>query len=240
VNNKTSVTVVTPVHNEGMSIASTLREFFIKFQGSLLNIKFVVSEDGSTDNSVDEIKKVKKEFNITLISDESRKGYSKAVVDGLRLVDEGLVSFIDSDGQCDPEDLNHLLDNYDGESIVVGYRNPRIDSPIRKLMSSLFKAVYFTIFKIRLKDPSCPYFLTSKKNVDLILNTPEIGLLKQGFWWEFYARAYSLGINFIEVPINHRSRAFGQTVVYRFTKVPRIAYEHILALFELKKICKKL
>ena len=49
------VTVVTPVHNEGASIRSTLEEFFKYYESSIFEIKFIVSEDGSIDNSVNEI-----------------------------------------------------------------------------------------------------------------------------------------------------------------------------------------
>ena len=68
--------------------------------------------------------------------------------------------------------------------------------------------------------------------------TPNIGILKQGFWWEFYQRANSLDIEIVEVPIEHRVRAAGETVVYEPTKVPAIAYEHIKGLKILRETLK--
>lgn len=87
-----------------------------------------------------------------------------------------------------------------------------------------------------MRDPSCPYFVISSENLKKIINTPAIGTLKQGFWWEFYYRAKFIGIDIVEVPINHRIRKSGKTVVYKFNKVPKIAFEHIVGLFKLKKI----
>ncbi len=231
---KNQFTVVTPVHNEGDSIRGTLEEFFNYYEGSSFDICFIVSEDGSSDNSVEEVKAVAENNPVVLISEPIRKGYSKAVIDGLNQVKTPLVSFIDSDGQCHPKDLQNLYDNFDGNNLVVGYRNPRRDNFVRKAMSRAFKFVFERYFDLRLVDPSCPFFVTSRENLKNILATPNIGILKQGFWWEFYARANSLGIEIVEAPIEHRVRAAGETVVYRPTKVPAIAYEHIVGLRTLR------
>lgn len=233
-NKNIGIDIVTPVHNEGTSIKDTLFEFFETYNGTQFVVKFIVSEDGSTDNSVEEIIKVSKEYNLELISESVRKGYSKAVIDGLLKVKSPVVSFIDSDGQCNPKDLKNLYDKFDGNNLVIGYRNPRRDSFIRKIMSHAFKLVFERFFKLRLIDPSCPFFLTSLDNLNKILATPNIGILKQGFWWEFYARAYHLGINIVQCPIDHRKRSSGKTVVYRPSKIPKIALEHLKGLKALK------
>ena len=67
------VTVVTPVHNEGASIRTTLEEFFKYYENSIFEIKFIVSEDGSVDNSVNEIIGVGESYPVKLISEPIRK-----------------------------------------------------------------------------------------------------------------------------------------------------------------------
>jgi hypothetical protein len=66
------------------------------------------------------------------------------------------------------------------------------------------------------------------------------GLLRQGFWWEFYARANAAGLRIATVPIRHRARLAGDTKVYRPTKIPGIAIEHIRALFTLRRELEQL
>ena len=61
-----------------------------------------------------------------------------------------------------------------------------------------------------------------------------VGVLKQGFWWEFNARAKAAGLTIKEVPVAHRVRAAGETQVYKPSKVPGIAYHHICGLFTLR------
>ncbi len=229
------IDIVLPAHNEGLTIGGTLREFHEQVVEDMgIPIRFVVCEDGSTDNTVDVLKSIADDLPILLITDTKRKGYSRAVVDGLRATTSAIVGFIDSDGQCDPRDFKELHERIAEADLVLGYRNPRRDHWFRKLMSGAFRAVYRIFFNPRVRDPSCPYLLINRAALNELLEG-NLGLLKQGFWWEFSARSRAAGLRIVEVPVNHRIRAGGTTQVYRVTKVPRIAVEHFIALFALRK-----
>jgi len=238
--NKKQITIVTPVHNEGKTIYVTIEEFFKIYKDSEIEIKFIISEDGSTDNSVFEIEKLKEKYDINLISEIKRKGYSHAVIDGLRSVETEIVCFIDSDGQCDPVDLNRLLNKFHGNNIVIGNRNPRQDKILRLFISKCFKVLYEILTKVKLNDPSCPYFITSKTNIDRILTTRDIGILTHGFWWEFYARAKYLNLDIDEVVVKHRKRGYGSSVIFKPSAIPFIASKNLYNLFKLRKILKNL
>ena len=227
------IDIVIPVHNEGASIAATLREFHetaTTKQG--IPVRFVICEDGSTDDTVPVLKALAGELPIKLISDPERKGYSRAVIDGLKATDSEWVACIDSDGQCDPADFANLVALRSSAEMVMGWRNPRSDVAVRKLMSGAFGLVYRCFFNVRLRDPSCPYILIRRPALEKILSG-QVGILKQGFWWEFVARATAHGVRIVETPVHHRVRAAGTTQVYKPTKVPRIAYEHLLGLRKL-------
>jgi dolichol-phosphate mannosyltransferase len=230
-----AIDVVLPVHNEGASIAATLREFHATAAGrDGIPIRFVICEDGSSDDTVPVLEALSKELPIKLISDPERKGYSRAVIDGLRATESDWIVCIDSDGQCDPSDFRRLLEASAGQDMVIGYRNPRSDTRMRKLMSGAFGFVYRRFFDVRLRDPSCPYVLINRSSLAKLLSG-KVGILKQGFWWEFVARATALGFRIKEVPVSHRVRAAGVTQVYRLGKIPRIAYEHLLGLREVRR-----
>jgi dolichol-phosphate mannosyltransferase len=234
------IEVVLPAHNEGEGIGTALREFYqvAGIEGGL-SIKFIVCEDGSTDNTCDVVRQVANEIPVRLISSPERKGYSRAVVDGFRATESPLVGFIDSDGQCDPADFKLLVESIDSCDLVIGYRNPRVDSAFRKLISAAFRIVYKMLFPIRLKDPSCPYLLIRR---EALLRTLEgkPGILRQGFWWEFNARAGAAGLRITQVPVKHRVRTTGATQVYKLNKVPRIAAEHLRGLFVLRDEIRRL
>lgn len=230
-----TIDVVLPVHNEGASIAATLREFHrvVMLEGGQ-PIRFVVCEDGSSDDTVPVLQDLASELPLKLISDSVRKGYSKAVVDGFRATTSAWVGFIDSDGQCDPADLLRLAAMREHADLVMGWRNPRSDTWIRKAMSGSFKAVYRLFFRVPVRDPSCPYLLINRAGLEKILSG-NAGVLKQGFWWEFLARAVGADLRIVEVPVRHRPRASGVTQVYRPSKIANIAVEHLVGLYRLKK-----
>jgi glycosyltransferase involved in cell wall biosynthesis len=237
--NQDPIDVVLPAHNEGDGIGQVLREFHEVNAAKGISVRFVVCEDGSTDNTVEVINSLAEELPIELLTAPERKGYSRAVVDGLRATTAGIVGFVDSDGQCDPEDLEHLLSLAPSNDLVVGYRVPRRDAFYRRVMSRSFKFVYERLFPVRLPDPSCPFMVIHQTALDQTLRGNP-GLLRQGFWWEFYARANAAGLRITTVPIRHRERLAGETQVYRPTKIPGIAVEHIRALFTLRRELEQL
>jgi glycosyltransferase involved in cell wall biosynthesis len=231
-----TIDVVLPVYNEGASIAATLREFHlvVMLEGGQ-PIRFVVCEDGSSDNSASVLQNLATELPLKLISDPIRKGYSRAVIDGFLGTTSDWVCFIDSDGQCDPADMLRLS-ALRGENIdlVIGWRNPRSDPWIRKAMSGVFGFVYHMFFRVSVRDPSCPYLLINRSGLKKILSG-NVGILKQGFWWEFLARAEGANLRIVETPVRHRARAAGVTQVYRPSRLPRIAAEHLIGLCHLRR-----
>lgn len=231
------IDVILPVCNEGGTIAGTLEEFHrIVALECGIPIRFVICEDGSTDNTVPILNSMMGRLPIRLISAVERKGYSRAVIDGFRHAESALVGCIDSDGQCDPRDFARFVDSYRtcDCDIVFGYRNPRRDPWARLLMSRLFGCVHGLLFHVRLRDPSCPFLLIRREALRRVLQGG-VGRLSQGFWWEFVARCRAHRLRFVELPVNHRLRAQGKSRVYRLTRIPRIACEHLQGLFALKR-----
>jgi dolichol-phosphate mannosyltransferase len=237
-----NIDLVLPVHNEAGTIEHTLREFHATvIAGGAARVRFVVSEDGSRDDSVAILRRLAQELPLHLISEPVRKGYSRAVIDGFRATTAEWVAFIDSDGQCDPRDLGAFCaEARNGSDLTVGYRNPRTDPPVRLWMSAAFGFVFRRLFPVRLRDPSCPYLLIRRSALRRLLEG-QVGILKQGFWWEFMARATALGLQIREVPIHHRQRAGNVTTqIYLPSKVPSIAWQHLWGLLELRAELRRL
>lgn len=229
------IQVVFPIHNEGASIRETLIDFYTKASALTSRpIEIIACEDGSRDNTVEVLRALEKEIPLKLITSPHRKGYSRAVMDGLLAADAELVCCMDSDGQYEVNDLGRFISEIEHCDMVVGYRNPRVDHWSRIVMSGLFKFVYSLFFHIPLKDPSCPFLLMRREVIAKIV-TPTCGILKQGFWWEFYARAFHAKIQIHQIPVIHLNRLSGNTQVYHPSKVPGIAYHHLLGLWTLKQ-----
>jgi len=228
------IDVIVPVHNEENAIGTVLREFYdvVHVKGGH-DIRFVVCEDGSKDNTVGVLKELSKSLPIQLYSKKERLGYSQAVVNGMRNSTADIVCFIDSDGQCDPKDFLHLHPLITDNHLVIGYRNPRKDHWSRILMSKAFGVLYTLLFGIRLIDPSCPFIFIKRESLNKILSG-NIPILGYGLWWEFMARAFAMKLRVVQHPVNHRDRFDGDTQVYKINRLPGIALTHIRGLFQLK------
>jgi dolichol-phosphate mannosyltransferase len=227
------IEIVLPAYNEARSIAATIEEFHAVAAAAGFRVSFRVCEDGSTDGTVEVLRDLACRLPLVLDSVAERRGYSQAALAGLRASEGEIVGFIDSDGQCDPHDLPALLTALDGVDLVVGYRSPRVDPFVRRLMSLAFRIAFERAFPVRRHDPSCPYMLIRRASLDRVL-AGHPGVMSQGFWWEFSARAYAAGLTVREVPVHHRARVAGQTQVYRVSKVPGIAWQHLVALGALR------
>ena len=233
---KEKIQIVTPVYNEEKNIYSTIKSFFIEYEDSDFEISFIISEDGSTDNSIKIIKELQKDYEIKLLSSRERKNYTDAVLIGLRSSSSEIVSFVDSDGQYDAKDLKRLFNELKPGRVVLGYRHPRVDNIFRLLISGSFKKLYEILLKIKLNDPSCGYFMAYRKDIEAIINKEGIGLIKEGFWWEFYAWCFKRNLEIVEIPIKHFNRKYDNTVVFKASKIPGIAIRNIRGLLKLKKV----
>ncbi len=224
------VQVLLPVHNEAESIEATIRELYKEISLSA-RVQFILCEDGSCDNTQEVLRRVAQNIPAKLLLSSERKGYSRAVRDGMMAMDAPFLLCLDSDGQCDPKDFKVFWENRAKSDVLIGWRVNRADNWMRKGMSRLFFGFWKALYGCPINDPSCPYMLARKEVIDVL--APQMGAMQQGFWWEFMARVHRLQFSIGEFPVNHRDRAAGETQVYKLSKLPGIGYRHFLALFQI-------
>lgn len=224
------VQVLLPVHNEAESIEATIRELYRELSRSA-RVQFLLCEDGSRDNTQEVLRRVAADIPVKLLMSDERKGYSRAVRDGMLAMDAPYLLCLDSDGQCDPSDFPAFWENRAAADVLIGWRVNRADNWMRKSMSGVFFGFWRTLYGCPIHDPSCPYMLTSREVIYAL--APQMGAMQEGFWWEFMARAHRLQYSIREFPVNHRVRSAGVTQVYRLKKLPGIGYRHFMALFRI-------
>lgn len=222
--------LVMPVHNEGASIEATLLEWYDELRGRI-DVRFVVCEDGSRDNTKEVLRSLERRLPMHLDMVEGRRGYGGAMTVGLRASTTPHVLTSDSDGQIDPRDFWAVWEQRDAADMVVGWRVNRADTLVRRMMSRTFRFYHRSLFGTPLHDPSCNVMLMKRSVIDAV--APKIGLMSEGFQWEFVARALKAGVTIAEVPLNHRQRSSGTTVVYKPSKIPGIAWRNGTGLLKI-------
>jgi dolichol-phosphate mannosyltransferase len=224
------VEVLLPVHNEAGTIEATIGEIFAELS-RLVRLRFILCEDGSTDGTREVLARLESAVPAKLIASAARKGYSRAVRDGMQAAEAPYVLCLDSDGQCDPRDFANFWSARDEADVLIGWRVRRADPALRRVLSGIFYRVYQLFNRVPVHDPSCPFVLARKQVVDALV--AELGEMQQGFWWEFTARVHRRGFSIKEIPVHHRLRAGGTTRVYTLRKMPGIGYRHVRALFRI-------
>ena len=228
------ISIVLPVHNEFLNLRYLIEEWDSQLKKiSKIQHEFVIVEDGSSDGTKDLIIELEKTFTIVNLSSEKKRGYSQAVLDGIKASNGNYILCTDSDNQIK---VDSLIENFnclpEENEFLIGYRNPRKDPWNRLIYSQLFKVLHNVLFQSKLKDPSCPFVLglnsTFKK-----LNNENLLLMKEGFWWGFVAISLKTKIKFIQKPIVHFERLEGEAG-YQLKNLPGIIFRNILGLIKIK------
>lgn len=229
------VQVLLPIHNEAESIETTIKEIWTELS-RYARVQFILCEDGSKDSTKDVLRRVAERIPAKLLLSDARKGYSKAVRDGMLEADAPYLLCLDSDGQCDPADFAKFWESRREADVLIGWRVNRADNLMRKSMSRTFYGLWKLLYGCPIHDPSCPFMLA---RLDVIRRLgPQMGAMQQGFWWEFMARVHRVGYSIREFPVHHRDRAAGVTQVYKLKKLPGIGYRHFMALFQILRETK--
>ena len=145
-----SLQILMPAHNEGKNI----KNLIIKVNNILkkkIKFSFLICEDGSSDNTLEILEKLKKKFKIQILSKKTKQGYSTAVMSGIKKANADYLLIMDSDGQCDPRQIFKFWNVRKKADLVVGYRIKRRDFLYRKFFSDFAKFVYRFFLKLSLK-----------------------------------------------------------------------------------------
>lgn len=228
--------VLLPVHNEAESIEATIREIYGELSAKV-RVGFIICEDGSKDNTREILTRLAQELPLRLNLSPARKGYSRAVREGMLMQEADYLLCLDSDGQCDPKDFWRFWDARAAYDIVMGWRVARADTFTRKLFSGFFHLIYRAILGVPVRDPSCPYVLGRKPVIQSLAG--EMHAMQEGYWWEFVGRAYRRGYAIHELPVQHRLRSAGVTQVYGWRKMPGIFFRHVAAIFAIRRETKR-
>lgn len=228
------ISIVFPIHNEYENLNLLLSEWNNELKKIRhISFEFVLVEDGSTDGTPELIKKLEDVYPIINLSSKKKRGYTRAVLDGIESSNGEYILCTDSDNQIKVKSLVDNITNLPEENLfLIGYRNPRKDSLNRILYSKLFKILHDILFSSKLRDPSCPFVIGKKKTFES-LSKKHLSMMAEGFWWGFVAVCKKSNINFDEVPINHYRREKG-IAGYRLKSLPGIIIRNIIGLLKIK------
>ncbi len=210
--------VVLPVFNE----AACISEVIYSWQKELIEVqdlhshRFVIVDDGSTDNTSEILYRVQKEIgeNTVLMYRQVNAGHGNAVLNGYRYAQKlnpGFVFQTDTDNQFIPQDFRRLWIHKETSDVILGYRKKRNDPAGRLIITRILRFLIRLRFGVNIPDANIPYRLMRSswltKNLDKV---PENSIAPNIFLSILAAKQNILLCN---VPVEHRERESGNTVL---------------------------
>ncbi len=206
------ISIIVPTFNE----AANIRPLITEIKNSLNNYcdyVIIFVDDGSTDDTVNELKSVASTNPCLLEILRLNKNYgqSAAISIGIKHATTKWVITLDADGQNNPADiismLNHLGDriNEDVPLLISGVRNKRRDSIIKRLSSRIANTVRKAILKDDAIDTGCGLKLFHRQTY---LSLPQFDHMHR-----FLPALFSMqggNVEFVAVDHRHRNAGFSK------------------------------
>ncbi len=220
------ISVVIPVYNEEENVKPLVK----KVSETLLQLdrqfEIIVIDDGSTDNTVNELKRLKPAHpELKIIVFRRNFGQSAAMTAGFDLARGKIVVSMDGDMQNDPNDIPKLIAKIEeGYDLVSGWRKDRQDRFFdRRLPSIIANAIIGRSTGVRLHDYGCSLKAYQHEIAD--------NLLLYGELHRFIpVLAYFYGARLTEIVVTHHPRRFGKSK-YNISRTVRVILDLILMLF---------
>ncbi len=215
------ISVIIPIYND----AQNLEIFFQRLINVLHKItdkfELIFIDDGSIDNSISILKKLKLiENRIKIIRFNRNFGMHSALCAGFKYAKGELIAMMDGDLQTEPEELPLLLQKInEGYDIVSGWRRFRKDSFfLRHLPSFMLNLILSILISKRIHDICCTFKIFKKEVIrdviyfgNLLAFTPQL-------------KKY----NYAEVGISHHPRLFGKS---KFSYPSLIKQAYVMLLY---------
>lgn len=214
-------TLILPVYNESGNLIPLVNNVLKLNLNSGDHLAIVAINDGSEDNSLQELQQLQKKYpqKIIIANHPTNRGFAAALKTGINRVlktDSDVFLFMDADQTHNPDDLLRFTAAIkQGYDFVIGSRyipgGRMIDVPkYRIYLSQIFNFLIRTFLFINLRDMTSGYRAIRRR----IFET--IPLQEQTFTiqMEEIIKAYALDFKFKEIPIALVNRQIGKSAMY--------------------------
>ncbi len=208
--------IIVPVFNESGNIGNLIEKIYNNISE---NDEVIIVDDGSSDNTVEEIKK----FKCNLVEHNKNMGKGAAMISGIKVSTGDLIIFMGGDGQDDPVEIKNLIDGIDeGYDYVIGSRfvntqtteNKRYSNkailPINKIGNNVLTYLINLLFGQNITDSQSEFkcFKADKlKSLNLISKRYEIET-------ELLIKSFRNKFKIKEVPVHRYERLHGKSYLF--------------------------
>ncbi|MBI2113205.1 MAG: glycosyltransferase family 2 protein [Candidatus Wildermuthbacteria bacterium] len=146
-----TVTFIVPSKNEERNIAHTIR-CFSRVNYPKEKIEVIAVNDGSTDNTLGEMLRIKREISkilpVRIVNWQKNRGKRAGMAEGIRLAKSEIVIFVDSDSFVDKNCVTHLVKYFVNPEVGAVSGHSNVYNRDINLLTRMQDVRYYISFKI--------------------------------------------------------------------------------------------
>lgn len=228
---KVFLSIIIPIYNEEKRLFN-LHKIFDFLKKSKFTFELIIINDGSTDNTLSELKKLQKKHRFSIISYNNNRGKGYAIKNGVLKAAGKYRLFIDIDLSTPIEEFKKFepfLQQYD--VIIASRRLPQSNlilkqSTIREFLGKTFTFLSQIILGVNISDFTCGFKVFSEKASREIF--PKLTIERWGFDSEVLFIAQKKGLSIKEVSVVWKNNPLTKV------KFPRDILNSLKELFSIR------
>jgi dolichol-phosphate mannosyltransferase len=198
------LSLVIPVYNEGGTIVEAVLEWAAELDRSALDYELLVYDDGSRDDSGRLVEALRGRLPQLILRQHRNMGHGPTVLRGYREAHGEWIFQADSDGEVAPTGFRALWDVRHDHDFVLGIRQHRRSSMVRRLVTLGSRLTVRAMFGRTLPDVNTPFRLMRRAPLAPLLAllpdecfAPNVALVGLAAW---------TGLRMHSVPVPYRGR----------------------------------
>jgi dolichyl-phosphate beta-glucosyltransferase len=239
-----TLSIVIPLYNEDhrfTKTASHIEEFLVN-QKLFEKIDLIFVNDGSTDGTLENIKKFSEKHNARVLSYEKNKGKGHAIRVGMDAAAGDYALFIDADMSTEPREIEKFISEMKRNTpVVIGSRHSKgsrvlVSQPLhRTIMGMVFTALANISMGMRIPDFTCGFKCFSRQAREEIFSRSLIDR------WSFDAELLFLaklrGLEITAIPVIWKNDSIttvrlGRDVIESLFDLIKIRWNNALGRYE--------
>jgi dolichol-phosphate mannosyltransferase len=147
-----TISIVIPVFNEELNIVPIYEAVAVVLKSMNANQEFIFVNDGSTDNSLQILRKLAdQEKNVKVLSFTRNFGHQAALTAGLDIASGDAVVTMDCDFQDPPDVIKEMVEKWvAGNKIIYGRRSFRKDGFFKRVTAKTYYKLLFKASEIKI------------------------------------------------------------------------------------------
>ena len=203
-----SVAIVIPSYNEGAGLKVAIEQW-LKVCKELPNTSYIVLvDDGSVDNSVDDLIKSSLNLECLVVVSQSNQGHGAALRVGYSKALDLNVDYVfqaDADSQVPIVEFWKLWQRREDREIVVGVRRNRQDGTDRKSLSWVLRFHIRGLTGQSLLDANCPFRLITRGFLQAYLKALDLEPYLINVLMLIFAKSRAEKIEWVDVSFGRRT-----------------------------------